>query len=72
MNFYYKFFNLKSAFLKTVRQELSYALCPGDVYMYDWSFLAMAQGVGRGFTPELDPIVDEAGNVNFSSILLLF
>ena len=53
----------KSAFVRTVRQELSCALCKGNARMYDRSLLTLARGVGRGFVPGLERAIDEAGDV---------
>ena len=53
----------KEAFVRTVRQELSCALCRGNARMYDRSLSSVARGVGRGFSPGLDTAVDEAGDV---------
>jgi hypothetical protein len=53
----------KEAFVRTVRQELSCALCRGNARMYDRSLISVARGVGRGFSPGLDTAVDEAGDV---------
>ena len=53
----------KSAFERTVRQELSCTLCKGNARMYDRSLLTLARGVGRGFMPGLDRPIDEAGDV---------
>ena len=47
----------------TVRQELSCALCWGNVHLYDRSLLALASGVGRGFIPKLEKAVEKAGDV---------
>ena len=54
------------------RQELSRVLCRGIARMYDRSLLALARGVGRGFTPGLERAVDKAGDVEFSAFLPLF
>ena len=47
----------KSAFVRTVRQELSCAR------MYDRSPLMLARGVGRGVMPGLKRAIDNAGDV---------
>ena len=52
-----------SAFVRTVRQELSCVLCKGNARMYDRSLLTLARGVGRGFMPGLERAIDEAGDV---------
>ena len=52
------------ALVRTVRQELSCALCRGNARMYNQSLLALARGAGRGFMPGLEWAVDvEAGDV---------
>ena len=53
----------KSAFVRTVRQELSSALCRGNARMYDRSLLTLVQGVGRGFMPGLERAINEVGDV---------
>ena len=56
----------KSAFVRTVRRELSCARCVramGNARMYDQSLLTLARGVGRGFMPGLERAIDEAGDV---------
>ena len=52
-----------SAFVRTVRQELSCVLCKGNARMYNQSLLMLARGVGRGFMPGLERAIDEAGDV---------
>ena len=53
----------KSAFARTVRQELSCALCKGNARMYDRTLFTLARGVGRGFMLGLHRAIDEAGDV---------
>ena len=53
----------KSAFVRTVRQELSCVLCKGNARMYDRSLFALTWNVGRGFVPGLERAVDEACDV---------
>ena len=52
----------KSAFMRTVRQELSCALCKGNARMYDRCLLTLARSVGRGLMPGLETAIDEAGD----------
>ena len=53
----------KAAFVRMVRRELSFTLCPGNACMSNRSLISIAQDVGRGFMPELARVVDEAGDV---------
>ena len=53
----------KSAFVRTVRQELRCALCKGTARMYDRSMFTLARGSGRGFMLGLERAIDEAGDV---------
>ena len=53
----------KSAFVKTVRQELSCELWQGNVRMHDRSLFALARDVVRGFRPGLEREVAEAGDI---------
>ena len=43
----------KSAFVRTVQQELSHALCLGNACVYDQSLLALARCFERGVMPGL-------------------
>ena len=52
-----------SAFVRTVRQELSCTLCKGNARVYDRSLLTLARGVGRSFLPGLERAIDKAGDV---------
>jgi hypothetical protein len=53
----------KGAFVRSVRQELSCALCRGNSAMYFQSTFSIAQAVGRQFMPGCDCPVDESGEV---------
>ena len=53
----------KGAFVRSVRQELSCALCSGNSAMYFQSTFYIAQAVGRQFIPGCDSPVDESSEV---------
>ena len=42
----------KSAFVRTIQQELSCVLCKGNARMYDRSLLTLARGVGGVLCPD--------------------
>ena len=53
----------KGAFVQSVRQELSCALCHGNGAMYYRSTFSIAQSVYRQFMPSCDCPVDESGEM---------
>lgn len=53
----------KAAFVRSVRQELSCALCRGNGRMYNKYMFSFAQNVGRQFMPGCDLPLDEAGEL---------
>ena len=53
----------KGAFVRSVRQELSCAVCRGNGAMYFQSTFSIAQAVGCQFMPGCDCTVDESGEV---------
>ena len=53
----------KGAFVRSVQQELSCALCLGNSAMYFQSTFPTVQAVGRPFTPVCHSLVDESSEV---------
>ena len=53
----------KAVFVRSVRQELSCALCRGNGRMYNRFMFCYAQTAGRQFMPGCDIPLDEAGEV---------